>query len=222
MTTLDQARTPSRAAPAEVKARRPGLRRAGGNLVRILLVGFFAFPLVFMFMSSLKPDDQIFADFESVKAFLPVGDISLDNYTGVFDTVPAARYLANSIGSYFQSIPTTLDEAARVDGAGWFRIYRSVVMPLAGPAIRDRGHPELPAGLELVPVAADGGPDREPPAGHGRGLLLPAAAGPVGPDHGLPGPDHHPGAGVVPGPPAPVHPQHRLGRGEGMSDAPAR
>ena len=37
---------------------------------------FFAFPLVFMFMSSLKPDDQIFADLDSIKAFLPVGDIS--------------------------------------------------------------------------------------------------------------------------------------------------
>jgi multiple sugar transport system permease protein len=230
MTTLDQAQAPSRTAPAAEQVRRPGLRRAGGNLVRILLVGFFAFPLLFMFMSSLKPDDQIFADLSSIKAFLPVGDISLANYTGVFDTVPAARFLANSIAittvtvlvglvvnsmaafalsrmrwrgktlvlaaiiatlvvpfetfalpllwwvnklpwflfqdgqffyttgwldtyrvqifpflanafsiylfySYFQSIPTTLDEAARVDGAGWFRIYRSVVMPLAGPAI---------------------------------------------------------------------------------------
>jgi multiple sugar transport system permease protein len=230
MTTLDQAQAPSRAAPATGTARRPGLRRAGGNLVRILLVGFFAFPLVFMFMSSLKPDEQIFADLDSFKAFLPVGDISLKNYTGVFQTVPAGRFLINSIVittlivlvglvvnsmaafalarmrwrgktvvlaaiiatlvvpfetfalpllwwvnklpwvlfqggqffyttgwldtyrvqifpflanafsiylfySYFQSIPTTLDEAARVDGAGWFRIYRKVVMPLAGPAI---------------------------------------------------------------------------------------
>jgi len=230
MTTLDQAQAPGRAAPADEGRRRPGLRRAGGNLVRILLVAFFAFPLVFMFMSSLKPDDQIFADLDSIRAFLPVGDISLSNYTGVFQTVPAGRFLLNSIAittvtvlvglvvnsmaafalsrmrwrgqtivlaaviatlvvpfetfalpllwwvnklpwflfqdgqffyttgwldtyrvqifpflanafsiylfySYFQSIPTTLDEAARVDGAGWFRIYRSVVMPLAGPAI---------------------------------------------------------------------------------------
>ena len=206
------------------------LRRAGGNLVRVLLVVFFAFPLVFMFMSSLKPDEQIFADLDSFRAFLPVGRISLANYTGVFQTVPAGRFLLNSIVittlivliglvvnsmaafalsrmrwrgktvvlaaiiatlvvpfetfalpllwwvnklpwflfqggqvyyttgwldtyrvqivpflanafsiylfySYFQSIPTTLDEAARVDGAGWFRIYRKVVMPLAGPAI---------------------------------------------------------------------------------------
>jgi multiple sugar transport system permease protein len=230
MTTLDQAPAPTRAAPATERTRRPGLRRAGGYLVRILLVGFFAFPLLFMFMSSLKPDDQIFADLDSFKAFLPIGDISLSNYTGVFETVPAGRFLVNSIAitavtvlvglfvnslaafalsrmtwrgstvvlaaiiatlvvpfetfalpllwwvnklpwflfqdgqffyttgwldtyrvqifpfvanafsiylfySYFQSIPKTLDEAARVDGAGWFRIYRSVVMPLAGPAI---------------------------------------------------------------------------------------
>jgi multiple sugar transport system permease protein len=97
MTTLDQAPAPTRAAPATERTRRPGLRRAGGYLVRILLVVFFAFPLVFMFMSSLKPDDQIFADLSSIKAFLPVGDISLSNYTGVFETVPAARFLVNSI-----------------------------------------------------------------------------------------------------------------------------
>lgn len=36
---------------------------------------------------------------------------------------------------YFDSIPKELDEAAKVDGASWFRIYRSVIMPLSGPAI---------------------------------------------------------------------------------------
>jgi multiple sugar transport system permease protein len=35
---------------------------------------------------------------------------------------------------YYKSIPTELDEAARIDGASWFRIYRSIVSPLAGPA----------------------------------------------------------------------------------------
>ena len=211
-------------------AREPAWQKAGGYVGRIVLVAFFAFPIVFMFVSSLKPDDQIFGDLSSIKAFLPVGDISLDNYASVFDTVPAGRFLINSIllsgltvviglvvnsmaafalsrlqwrartivlaiiiatlvvpfetfalpmvwwvnklpwlafqngtllwdfgwldtyrvqilpfianafaiflfYSYFQSIPKDLDEAARVDGAGWFRIYRSVIMPLSGPAI---------------------------------------------------------------------------------------
>jgi multiple sugar transport system permease protein len=201
----------------------------GGYAARIVLALFFAFPVVFMFVSSLKPDDQIFSDLSSIKAFLPVGHISLDNYSNVFDTVPAWRFLANSLiisavivalgllvnsmaafalarmhwrgrsivlaaiiatlvvpfetfalplvwwvnklpwlvmqdgspvwsfgwldsyrvqifpfianafsiylyYSYFQSIPKELDEAARVDGASWFRIYRSIAMPLAGPA----------------------------------------------------------------------------------------
>lgn len=35
---------------------------------------------------------------------------------------------------YYKSIPKSLDEAALIDGAGWWRIYRSVISPLAGPA----------------------------------------------------------------------------------------
>ena len=189
----------------------------------------FLFPLVFMFVSSLKPDGQILSDVGSLRAFLPVGDISLDNYVGVFDRVPVARFMFNSVlvttlivglglvvnsmcgfalsrlewkgrgvvlaviiatlivpfetiaipmvywvsklptlvfegavpkydfgwlntyqvqiipfianafsiflfTQYFSTIPKSLDEAARIDGAGWFTIYRKIVVPLAGPA----------------------------------------------------------------------------------------
>jgi multiple sugar transport system permease protein len=195
-------------------------------VVRILLCLVFGLPLLFMIISSFKPDVVIFRDLGSIKAFLPVGDLSLDNYVGVFGRVPLAQFLLNSviisvstvvlgiivnsmaafalsrirfrgqkvilgiilatlivpfetmalpllwwvntlpffdvngfsqgwldtyqvqivpfIGNafsifmfyqYFDSIPKELDEAATVDGAGWFRIYRSIVMPLAGPAI---------------------------------------------------------------------------------------
>lgn len=198
--------------------------------VRVLLLLVFAFPIVFMFVSSFKPDAQIFADLTSWRAFAPVGDISLDNYRGVFDRVPAGRMLMNSVGistitvllgifinslaafalsrmqwrgqrvvltgiiatlivpfetfalplvwwvnklpwlelqgfslvltdgwldtyqvqvlpfvanafsiflfyQYFSSIPKELDEAARVDGASWFGIYRRIIMPLSGPAV---------------------------------------------------------------------------------------
>jgi len=224
-------RTDVRQAVSQANRKRRGRRfgRAGGYAGRIVLAVFFLFPIVFMLVSSLKPDDQIFADLSSPKAFLPVGHVSLDNYRKVFDTVPAWRFLANSIAislitvilgvavnslaafaisrmrwrgrtfvlaaiiatlvvpfetfalplvwwvnklpwlviqggvprwtfgwldtyrvqiipfvanafsiylyySYFSTIPKELDEAARVDGAGWFRIYRSIVMPLAGPA----------------------------------------------------------------------------------------
>lgn len=36
---------------------------------------------------------------------------------------------------FFNTIPRSLDEAAMIDGASAFRIYRSVIMPLAAPAI---------------------------------------------------------------------------------------
>ena len=195
--------------------------------LRIVLALAFGLPLLFMIISSFKPDNQIFADLTSIRAFLPVGELSLDNYFGVFERVPFAQFLINSViitvctvafgllvnsmaafalsrikfrgqkvilgiilatlivpfetmalpllwwvnklpyfdvvngfsqgwldsyqvqivpfvanafsiflfYQYFDSIPKELDEAATVDGAGWFRIYWSVVMPLAGPAV---------------------------------------------------------------------------------------
>ena len=36
---------------------------------------------------------------------------------------------------FFKSLPIELDEAARVDGASGFQIYREMIMPLSGPAI---------------------------------------------------------------------------------------
>jgi multiple sugar transport system permease protein len=68
----------------------------------------------------------------------PVGGFSqgwLDTYQ-----VQIVPFIGNAFSiflfyQYFDSIPKELDEAATVDGAGWFRIYRSIVMPLAGPAI---------------------------------------------------------------------------------------
>lgn len=195
----------------------------------ILLAVIFMFPVIFMFVSSLKPDAQILADVDSVRAFLPVGDISLNNYVDVFDRVPFARFIFNStlvtvliVGlglvvnsmagfalsrmewggrkivlsviiatlivpfetiavpmvywvsqlptlvlengvvkydfgwlntyevmivpfianafsiflftQYFSTIPVSIDEAARIDGAGWFQIYSKIIAPLSGPA----------------------------------------------------------------------------------------
>lgn len=226
--------------PREGKQRRPASfesseknRRVRGKVFLYLAMTVFAviflFPLVFMFVSSLKPDSQILQDIDSPLAFLPVGDISLDNYFGVFDRVPVAQFLFNSIlvtvltvgvglivnsmagfalsrlewkgrvvvlaliiatlivpfetiavpmvywvnqlptlvlesgmikydfgwlntyevqivpfianafsiflfTQYFSTIPKSLDEAARIDGASWFTIYRRIVVPLSGPA----------------------------------------------------------------------------------------
>jgi len=205
------------------------LGRVVSYFAAIVFTILFAFPLVFMVMSSLKPDFNLLQDVGTARSFLPVGPISFDNYVGVYDRIPLVRFIFNSllvstitvvIGlfvnsmlgfalarmefrgknivfaviistlilpfevlaipllylmvkapwvsfeggfqitqgifnnyqvqilpfianavsvflfmQYFKSLPKELDEAALVDGASWFMIYRKIAMPLAGPAI---------------------------------------------------------------------------------------
>lgn len=64
----------------------------------LIVVAFiFIFPLVFMVMSSLKPDLQLLTDTESIRAFLPVGDVSLNNYFSAFKRAPVALFVFNSV-----------------------------------------------------------------------------------------------------------------------------
>ena len=57
----------------------------------------FVFPIVFMVVSSLKPSQQLLTDSSSLRAFLPVGDISLDNYFAAFRRAPVALFIFNSV-----------------------------------------------------------------------------------------------------------------------------
>ncbi|MCY4461255.1 MAG: carbohydrate ABC transporter permease [Albidovulum sp.] len=186
----------------------------------------FIFPIVFMVISSFKPDLQLLRDSASLRAFLPVGDLSLENYSAAFDRAPIRLFMFNSVFitavtvclslllsslaafsfvflqwfgrsvlmavilatfivpfetiavplllivnnlpwlgldgfktgwlnsyhvqiipfiadaltiflfvQYFRDLPTELVEAARIDGATWFQVYRRVIIPLSGPVI---------------------------------------------------------------------------------------
>lgn len=65
----------------------------------IILVFFFIFPLVFMIVSSFKASNQaIFSDLRSIRAFLPVGELTLANFERVFRDSNFPRYIANSLG----------------------------------------------------------------------------------------------------------------------------
>ena len=207
------------------------LRLVGKYALLIVVAVIFLFPLVFMIVSSFKPDGQLLRDTSSLLAFVPYGDLSMDNYREAFVRVPILRFVFNSVfvtsvtvllsllvnslagfalaiprwkgknivlsviiatlivpfetiaiplllivsklpwissdcdsgafvcatqgwldsyhvqiipfiaGAFaiflfvqnFKSIPYELVEAARMDGASWFRIYRSVVVPISGP-----------------------------------------------------------------------------------------
>ena len=64
------------------------------------------------------------------------------NQLGMYDTYPAlvVPLLADAAGvfimkQFFESIPVGVEEAARIDGAGTFRMFWSVVLPMARPAL---------------------------------------------------------------------------------------
>lgn len=62
-----------------------------------LLSAIFIFPFLFMLASSIKGNDAIFADVESVRAVLPVGDLTLANYSAVFQRGNIGHFLINSV-----------------------------------------------------------------------------------------------------------------------------
>lgn len=63
----------------------------------LLLALVFVLPIAFMLVSSLKGSDAIFADLRSWRAFLPVGDLSLDNIRYVLERGNFQRYAVNSV-----------------------------------------------------------------------------------------------------------------------------
>ena len=66
-----------------------------------LFLGFiaciFVLPIIFMVMSSFKPDLQLLSDSSSLRAFLPVGDIGVDNYRDAFSRAPVGLFIFNSV-----------------------------------------------------------------------------------------------------------------------------
>ncbi|MFJ5727621.1 carbohydrate ABC transporter permease [Streptomyces paradoxus] len=71
-----------------------------------------------------------------------VATFQIVNSFGLFDSLwaPIALYMGTDIVSIYiflqfvRSIPTSLDEAARLDGANAFTIYRKIIFPLLKPA----------------------------------------------------------------------------------------
>ncbi len=62
----------------------------------IFLSFLFLFPIVFMIVSSFKPNAVIFEDLRSLKAFLPT-TFTLENYEVVFERVPFVQFMFNSV-----------------------------------------------------------------------------------------------------------------------------
>ncbi|MDE2660735.1 MAG: carbohydrate ABC transporter permease [Acidobacteriota bacterium] len=59
----------------------------------------------------------------------------IDSYQGLVSTELVSVWGIFLMRQYFRTLPRELEDAARVDGAGHWRIFRSVALPLAGPAV---------------------------------------------------------------------------------------
>ena len=63
----------------------------------LLLALIFIVPFLFMLSASLKTNDAIFSDIQSVRAILPVGHLTAENYASIFGKGHIGHFLANSL-----------------------------------------------------------------------------------------------------------------------------
>lgn len=56
----------------------------------------FLAPLVFLFVSSVKGETQLVSDMATYRAFIPYGNLTLENYVAVFEKLDFLHYFRNS------------------------------------------------------------------------------------------------------------------------------
>lgn len=94
---------------------------------KLLLVAIIA-TLMIPFQATLIPLYQLVADLGWV-----------NTYTGLIAPRAADAFGIFFLRQFFLALPRDIDAAARIDGAGEFRIFRSIVLPNAVPALLTLG-----------------------------------------------------------------------------------
>jgi multiple sugar transport system permease protein len=71
-----------------------------------------------------------------IPKFLVLNTLGLyDSYTGMILPILVDAAGVFIMKGFFESIPASVEEQARIDGAGTFRVFWSVVLPMARPAL---------------------------------------------------------------------------------------
>lgn len=71
-----------------------------------------------------------------IPKFLVINQLGIyDSYTGMILPLLVDAAGVFIMKGFFESIPASIEEQARIDGAGTFRIFWSVVLPMARPAV---------------------------------------------------------------------------------------
>ncbi|MDO9396809.1 MAG: carbohydrate ABC transporter permease [Herbiconiux sp.] len=92
----------------------------GRNVIFAGLVAVMAVPLVVLL----------------IPKFLVINQLGIyDSYAGMIIPLLVDAAGVFIMKNFFESIPASVEEQARIDGAGTFRIFWSVVLPMARPAL---------------------------------------------------------------------------------------
>ena len=71
-----------------------------------------------------------------IPKFLVISQLGIyDSYAGMIVPLLADAAGVFIMKNFFESIPVSVEEQARIDGAGTFRIFWSIVLPMAAPAV---------------------------------------------------------------------------------------
>jgi multiple sugar transport system permease protein len=96
------------------------LQFRGRNVVFAVLVAIMAVPNVVLL----------------IPKFLVINQLGIyDSYAGMILPLLVDAAGVFIMKNFFESIPVSIEEQARVDGAGSFRIFWSIVLPMARPAL---------------------------------------------------------------------------------------
>ncbi|CBG74448.1 MULTISPECIES: carbohydrate ABC transporter permease [Streptomyces] len=98
------------------------IRFAGRNLLFTLMIGTLLLPYHVL----LIPQYVLFRNMELINTYTP---LLLPKY------LATEAFFVFLMVQFMRNLPKELDEAARLDGCGHFRIYWSIVLPLCRPAL---------------------------------------------------------------------------------------
>ena len=103
---------------------------AGYALARMRFTGRRAVFAIVLAMMSVPPVVLL------IPKFLVLNQLGIyDSYVGLILPLIADATGVFIMKQFFESVPVSVEEAARIDGAGLFRTYWSVVLPVARPAL---------------------------------------------------------------------------------------
>ncbi len=154
------------------------------------------------------------------------------NQLGIYNSYSAliVPLLADAAGvfimkQFFESIPVSVEEAARIDGAGTFRTFWSVVLPMAKPALItltilsfQGSWNEFPHSLVALPGRGPGLESVHPAAWFGRpGQRLAGQGHAVSAQARRRAAGHHPGRGDLHGLPAVFRARCQRRRGQELT-----